>query len=145
VLFRHHPDAVAASSEERKVAFTAIFFAVHFNLSAQHEKRSYVSVGQRQYYPLPGAELPIPQIDGGKSFRRAFVSAEFPGNDAQSPNVVTVASFIAGLLAGVSTLAVSDTLNSRIQAASLPAGAWMLLGGGPGAGAGQFKLPSKIR
>jgi hypothetical protein len=61
------------------------------------------------------------------------------------PEGVTVASFIAGPLAGVSTLAVSDTLNSRIQAASLPACAWMLLGGGPGAGAGQFKLPSKIR
>ena len=67
----------------------------------------------------------------------------------RGPEGVTIAAFMAGPLAGLSTLVVSDTMNNRIQGTSLPAGAWMLLpppaGGGPGAGIGQFKLPSKIR
>jgi sugar lactone lactonase YvrE len=65
--------------------------------------------------------------------------------EVSGPEGVTVASFIAGPLAGGATLVVSDTMNNRIQGTSLPAGAWMLLGGGPGVGAGQFKNPGKIR
>jgi DNA-binding beta-propeller fold protein YncE len=63
------------------------------------------------------------------------------------PEGVTIATFTAGPIAGVSSINLSDTSNNRIQASGLPvaAGLWRLLGGGPAAGAGSFTLPSKLR
>ena len=71
-----------------------------------------------------------------------------PGQ-VRDPEGVTIAAFTAGPLAGASSIVVSDTNNNRIQGSLLPAAVWMLLpppmGGGPGAGTGQFNLPSKLR
>ncbi len=99
--------------------------------------------------------------DTGNNRVLAMATAPLPGPAAalctlgpalgqvSGPEGVTIAAFAFGPLAGVSSIIVSDTTNNRIQGKSLPAGAWMLLpppaGGGPGAGIGQFKLPSKIR
>jgi sugar lactone lactonase YvrE len=67
----------------------------------------------------------------------------------RDPEGVTITTFAAGPLAGVSSIVVSDTNNNRIQGRDLSAAVWMLLpppaGGGSGAGTGQFSLPSKIR
>jgi DNA-binding beta-propeller fold protein YncE len=71
-----------------------------------------------------------------------------PGQ-VRDPEGVTIAAFISGSLAGAPSIVVSDTNNNRIQGSLLSAAAWMLLpppgGGGPGAGTGQFSLPSKLR
>jgi sugar lactone lactonase YvrE len=56
------------------------------------------------------------------------------------PEGVTVTAFTAGVLAGVTSVVVSDTANNRVQARPLPAGPWLLLGG-----PALLKLPSKIR
>jgi sugar lactone lactonase YvrE len=61
-----------------------------------------------------------------------------PGQ-ARGPEGVTVVAFKTG----VSWLVVSDTSNNRIQASTLPVGAWTLLS--PPAGGGLFDHPSKIR
>ncbi len=86
--------------------------------------------------PLPGAGT-------------ALCTAGTLLGQVDGPEGVTIAAFIAGPLAGASTLVVSDTLNSRIQETHLPVGAWMLLpppaGGGPGTAVGKFNYPSKIR
>jgi hypothetical protein len=67
----------------------------------------------------------------------------------RGPEGVTIATLTNGPLAGVESIIVSDTTNHRIQGRILSAGPWMLIpppvGGGPGAGTGQFNLPSKIR
>ena len=44
VGLRFHGDAVTTSSEDGKVAFTGVSFAVHFDFTGQHEKRSCVAV-----------------------------------------------------------------------------------------------------
>ena len=71
-----------------------------------------------------------------------------PGQ-VRDPEGVTIAAFTAGPLAGAPSIVVSDTNHNRIQGSLLSAAAWMLLpppaGGGPGAGTGQFSLPSKLR
>jgi sugar lactone lactonase YvrE len=99
--------------------------------------------------------------DTGNNRVLALATAPLPGPAAalctlgpalgqvSGPEGVTITAFAFGPLAGTPSIIVSDTTNNRIQGRSLPAGAWMLLpppaGGGPGAGIGQFKLPSKIR
>jgi sugar lactone lactonase YvrE len=71
-----------------------------------------------------------------------------PGQ-VRDPEGVTIAAFTSGPLSGLSSILVSDTNNNRVQGRALSAVAWMLIpppaGGGPGAGTGQFSLPSKIR
>jgi DNA-binding beta-propeller fold protein YncE len=71
----------------------------------------------------------------------------FALGQVRGPEGVTVAAFTAGPIAGASSIVISDTTNNRIQGSRLPiaAGSWVLLGGGPGAGIGQFTLPSKVR
>ena len=111
-------------------------------VAVANDGRLYIAdTGNNRVLALASAPLPGPAV--------ALCATGAAVGQVSGPEGLTIAAFTAGPLAGVSSIVVSDTNNNRIQARSLPAGAWMLppppVGNGPGSGTGQFKLPSKIR
>jgi hypothetical protein len=111
-------------------------------VAVANDGRLYIAdTGNNRVLALATAPLPGPAV--------ALCTTGAAVGQVSGPEGLTIAAFTAGPLAGVSSIVVSDTNNNRIQARSLPAGAWMLppppVGNGPGSGTGQFMLPSKIR